>query len=61
MSACFLSVRAWDEYVAVIPEEERSDMMKAYHSRLNVSSLSFSLNLDGADYPASVQGRDNSS
>lgn len=26
---------AWDEYVAVIPEEERSDMMKAYHSRLN--------------------------
>ncbi|CDZ98400.1 proline iminopeptidase [Phaffia rhodozyma] len=26
---------AWDEYLAPIPEEERGDMMKAYHSRLN--------------------------
>jgi len=26
---------AWDEYVDPIPEEERGDMMKAYHKRLN--------------------------
>ena len=28
-----LSIR--DEYVAVIPEEERGDMVKAYHAQLN--------------------------
>ncbi|PVF98047.1 proline iminopeptidase [Serendipita vermifera] len=26
---------AWDEYLEPIPENERSDMVKAYHSRLN--------------------------
>lgn len=29
------SLPAWDEYVAPIPEAERSDMMAAYHKRLN--------------------------
>ncbi|KAF6754592.1 proline iminopeptidase [Ephemerocybe angulata] len=26
---------AWDEFVSVIPEEERGDMVKAYHKRLH--------------------------
>ncbi|GJJ08262.1 hypothetical protein Clacol_002472 [Clathrus columnatus] len=31
----FLFPEAWDEYIAPIPEDERHDMMRAYHSRLN--------------------------
>jgi len=31
----FLFPEAWDEYLEPIPEDERGDMVKAYHSRLN--------------------------
>ncbi|KAG2149115.1 proline iminopeptidase [Suillus bovinus] len=33
----------WEEYLAPIPEAERHDMMKAYHSRLNSSDANVSL------------------
>jgi len=33
--ASHLFPEAWDEYVAPIPESERSDLVKAYHKRLN--------------------------
>ncbi|KAF8525802.1 proline iminopeptidase [Hysterangium stoloniferum] len=33
----FLFPEAWDEYIAPIPQEERHDMMSAYHRRLNSS------------------------
>jgi proline iminopeptidase len=32
-----------DEYLAPIPEDERGDMLKAYHSRLNSSDEKISL------------------
>ncbi|KAH7911526.1 Alpha/Beta hydrolase protein [Hygrophoropsis aurantiaca] len=35
--ASHLFPEAWEEYIAPIPEEERHDMMQAYHSRLNSS------------------------
>lgn len=31
----FLFPEAWDEFIAPVPEEERGDMMKAYHKLLN--------------------------
>ncbi|KAF8591077.1 proline iminopeptidase [Ramaria rubella] len=31
----FLFPEAWDEYIAPIPEEERHDMILAYHAQLN--------------------------
>jgi len=34
----FLFPDAWDEYVAPIPEDERHDMVAAYHKRLNSSN-----------------------
>ncbi|CAG7855122.1 Probable proline iminopeptidase Short=PIP; AltName: Full=Prolyl aminopeptidase; Short=PAP [Serendipita indica DSM 11827] len=33
--ASHLFPEAWEEYLEPIPEEERGDMVKAYHSRLN--------------------------
>ncbi|KIM39847.1 hypothetical protein M413DRAFT_19611 [Hebeloma cylindrosporum] len=33
--ASHLFPEAWDEYIAVIPEPERQDMMLAYHAQLN--------------------------
>ncbi|KAG8839211.1 hypothetical protein FRC18_000067 [Serendipita sp. 400] len=33
--ASHLFPEAWEEYLAPIPEDERGDMVKAYHSRLN--------------------------
>ncbi|KAF8656231.1 hypothetical protein AX16_002667 [Volvariella volvacea WC 439] len=33
--ASHLFPEAWDEYLEPIPEDERSDLIKAYHSRLN--------------------------
>ena len=33
--ASHLFPEAWDDFVAPIPEEERGDMMQAYHKRLN--------------------------
>jgi len=35
MGTSFLFPEAWDEYVAPIPEEERHDMVLAYHAQLN--------------------------
>ncbi|KAG1729618.1 Alpha/Beta hydrolase protein [Suillus paluster] len=41
--ASHLFPEQWDEYLAPIPEAERHDMMKAYHSRLNSSDAKISL------------------
>jgi len=41
--ASHLFPEQWDEYLAPIPEDERGDMLKAYHSRLNSSDEKISL------------------
>ncbi|KIK35180.1 hypothetical protein CY34DRAFT_812370 [Suillus luteus UH-Slu-Lm8-n1] len=40
--ASHLFPEQWEEYLAPIPEAERHDMMKAYHSRLNSSDTNIS-------------------
>jgi proline iminopeptidase len=34
ISRCFSWLPDWEEYVSIIPQEERTDMIKAYYKRL---------------------------
>ncbi|KAF8529837.1 proline iminopeptidase [Gautieria morchelliformis] len=39
----FLFPEAWDEYIAPIPEQDRDDMILAYHSQLNSEDIQIRL------------------